>query len=614
MISYVFAFRSQLLEIEIIDYRIETSKLMFKREELKSEIHNSLIIIKTICYKNDKHFEDKLIGNILEGETEIAFPIEEIEGGKFLLLPFPKNCPKLFCAFPMIGTSEFNFPVVLHSEKFVPNINRDGIELSKFDKENRERLLEAKKAFKILLEIVEKNQWKETYNICNITNPDIKEIETKEWFMKEVFNPIKEGIFNTNLIELEPSLNLNIHRKALSSIYIPYVERKIKEPQITIEIIYNLGFKLIPEQLPKKDHILNWYQIINFEIFNEIKLDIDKLCEIVANPEKISKLSIKYLYDLVTFIISKDRKDLLDKYGLLSNQKLQLKKIKLLKNDRTKHKSLKESDSEKLKDIYNSISGKDCRENLLHKEFETIENIIENDCKYDFEDLAKNTDEELRNYEGNFQDEGFLLILKDLFNWFTTCELSEDTLINLFPYFSQNKAQLYLNTKTSQELEYAFDIEISGKSEVLAKLAKSSLSISDLDIIAENSSSFLDFVKFLNSKQEDNPNEELGQIGEEFLHNHLIQVFGKDKVLWENTSEYDFRILENDLINTKYYIDAKTTGKGISNSDNVPFFMRIAQWTFLDKNEASDKYIIARIFKNENTIDVKYLKLDTKIL
>lgn len=44
-----------------------------------------------------------------------------------------------------------------------------------------------------------------------------------------------------------------------------------------------------------------------------------------------------------------------------------------------------------------------------------------------------------------------------------------------------------------------------------------------------------------------------------------------------------------------------------------PFFIRTAQWTFLDKQQATGKYIIARIFKNGGTIDVKYLKLNFRI-
>jgi hypothetical protein len=622
LIPYVLTFRPQLTEIEIIDRRTTTTKLTFKRDEVESDIED-LIMIKTICYKNGKHIEDRLIGNIIEEETEIAFPIEEIEDSKFQLLPFPEECPRLFCAFPMIGTSDFNFPVVVHSEKFFPNRERDGIEITEFepkDLENRDRLVEAKNAFKRLLEIIQENEWTEAYNICRFTNPVINDAETKKWFAKEIFSPIKEGIYNTKLIELDSTLELDEQRISLISAYIPYSDRRKKDKEEIVETIYNFAFQVMAEEIPCKDHFLNWYEVLDFEIFEGEKLDIEKLCETISPKGNLTEFAeannltedetVKYFIELIEFVIEQEEEELLGKYNLLLNQSNVFTKIKGLKLDRVEHKGLKEGYEEKLKNIYYSLSNNECRETLLHKEFESINDLIEKDDKYDFKELAKETDEELRNFEGNFHDENFLLILKDLFNWYTTCGLSDETLMNLFPYFSLNKSQLYLNTKTPQELEYAFDIEISGKSEVLAKLANSSLSENELEIIADNPELVSNFIEWLNSKQEDNPDEELGDIGEEFLHFQLCQIFGEDRVLWEDKTEYDFRILETDLEKTKYYIDAKTTGKGIANTENVPFYMRTAQWHFLDREQAFDKYVIARVYKNGSGFDVKYVKIN----
>ncbi len=638
LIPYVLTFRPQLAEIEVIDRRTTTTKLTFKRDEVESGIED-LIIIKTVCHKNGKHIEDRLIGNIIEDETEIAFPIEEIEESKFQLLPFPEECPRLFCAFPMIGTSDFNFPVVVHSEKFVPNRERDGIEITNFDEVNRERLVEAKITFKRLLEIIQENEWTEAFNICRLLNTNINDVETNKWFVREIFNPIKEGIMTTKLIELDNSLKLEGYRKSLIysrysdklkrniisyPVRIPYVDKRKKEKEKIIKTIYDFAFKIMPESIPCKEQFLSWYESLDFEIFENSKITLETICEYISfyltldefiNDYNFKELEgVQYLIDLVEFIIEQEEEGLLGKYNILLNQSNVFTKIGGLKLDRVEHKGLKEGYDEKLKDIYYSLSNNECRDTLLHKEFESIDDLIDEDDKYDFKELAKDTDEELRNFEGNFHDENFLLILKDLFNWYTTCGLSDETLMNLFPYFSINKSQLYLNTKTPQELEYAFDIEISGKSEVLAKLANSSLSENELEIIADNPELVSNFIEWLNSKQEDNPDEELGNIGEEFLYHQLCQIFGEKRVLWEDKSEYDFRVLEKDLTTTKYFIDAKTTGKGIANSDNVPFFMRIAQWTFLAKQQASDKYIIARIFKNGEAIDVKYLKVNIQSL
>lgn len=619
LIPFVFTFRPQLEEIEIVDKRNSTIQWNYKRGEEETEIDN-LVIIKTICLENNIHIEDRLIGNIITNETEIAFPIERIENNKFQLLSFPEKCPRLFCAFPMIGTSEFNFPVVIHSESFVPNRERDGIEITEFDSVNRERLNEAIKCYGQLLGIVQDNNWTNAYNICRISIPDFDDVETQKWFLQDVFNPIKEGIYNSDLIELDESLGLENNRKSLSSMYIPYADKRMKGRGKVVDVIYDFAFKAIADQIPSRQHYKKWYDVLDFEIFDSEKLNIEKLCELISPNGTLSDYAsgknmteedvIKYFIDLVDFVIKQDEAELLNKHNLILNQSNEFAIIKGLKLDFIDHKGLKNGYNEKLKDVYFSLSEKDCRANLLHKDFERIENILDKDDNYDFRELSKDIDEELRTYEGNFQDENFLLILKDMFNWYTTCGLSEETLENYFPYFSGNKSQLYLNTKTPQELEFAFDIEISGKSEVLAKLAKSDLSEIELEVIATNPDLVSSFIDWLNNKQKDNPDKELGNIGEEFLNHQLCKIFGEERVLWENKSEYDFRILEKDLTTTKYYIDAKTTAKGIANSDNVPFFMRTAQWTFLDKQIAFDKYIIARVFKNDNVFSVKYLKLN----
>jgi hypothetical protein len=611
LIPYVLTFRPQLTEIEVIDRRTTTTKFTFKRDVVESDIED-LIIIKTVCHKDGKHIEDRLIGKIIEDETEIAFPIEEIGVSRFQLLPFPEKCPRLFCAFPMIGTSDFNFPVVVHSEKILPNRERDGLELTDFDEENRERLVEAKIAFRRLLEIIQENEWTEAFNICRFSNPNIADPKTKRWFVKKIFIPIKEGILNTKLIELDSSLELDEQRISLSTSYIPYADRRTKNKKKIVKKIYKFAFQVMAKKIPCSEHFLKWYEVLDFEIFESKKLDIERLCEMVSNPGKnnIKNNTVNFYVDLVSFVIKKDKRSLLNKHRILVDQKNKLRTTNVLKLDEISHKQLNDDFDEKLKNIYASLTKKDCRNFLLHKNFEKIYDILEKEDKYYLKELAKDIDEELRNYEVNFHDENFLLILKNLFSWYTTCGLSDETLKNLFPYFSQNKSQLYLNTKTAKELEYAFDIEISGKSEVLAKLANSSLSENELEIIAVNPKLVSNFIEWINSKQEDNPNEELGDIGEEFLHFKLCQIFGEDRVLWEDKSEYDFRILETDLDKTKYYIDAKTTGKGIANAENVPFYMRTAQWHFLDREQAFDKYVIARVYKNGSGFDVKYVKIN----
>ena len=198
---------------------------------------------------------------------EIAFPIENIEDEKFKLLSFPDDCPLLFCAFPMIGTSDFNFPVVIHSEKFVPNRERDGIEISDYDTENRDRLIEAKDAFLRLLGIIEEFEWTDAFNVSFLNNPVFNEYSIKTWFTDLIFKPIKEGLHKTKMVELDESLSTENKRRSLSEIYIPYADRRVKNYNELATEIFNFAFKTIPTLLPKREHFLSWFEILDFEIF-----------------------------------------------------------------------------------------------------------------------------------------------------------------------------------------------------------------------------------------------------------------------------------------------------------------------------------------------------------
>ena len=290
--------------------------------------------------------------------------------------------------------------------------------------------------------------------------------------------------------------------------------------------------------------------MLDFDMFEGEKFDLEKLVKHVSynsnfqsfidNYSMSNDEIINYLSDLIQFVIEQEEESLLNDYSIIPNQNNELVLQKKLSIDFIEHKNLKEGYDDKIKEINKQLTNEDCKDFLLHKEFEKIENLIDEDETFDLKELASQTDDELRNYDGNFQDEDFLLILKDLFHWFTSCGISEDTLNNMLPYFSSNKSQLYLNTKSAEELEFAFDIEISGKSEVLAKIANSNLNEEELEIIAENPDLVSSFINWLNHKQQDNPDEELGNIGEEFLNFELCKIFGENRVLWEDKSEYDF--------------------------------------------------------------------------
>ena len=621
LLPFVFSFRPQLKKVSIKDYRDNKSDIKtYKRKEIKSKI-DEIKLIQTTCKLNGELQNKTLIATIKKDRTTVAIKVKNIDEKPFEIQDFPDYSPILYCAFPMIGTTGFNFPVVVHSEFFLPNIERDGIEISEYDKKNRDRLIEAKSAFFTLIDVVEKHKWDGAYYLFKLSNLDFSNENEKirNWYDINIFTPIKEKLEKAKVIRVNDTLDSRY--SSISIMNLPYVDKRKSNKLELLPKVYSFSKKLLCYALPSKSTYFEWYSKIEYDLFAALKLDIEKISKRISEKytdiKDISKkkniteeLTIKYLIELIRFIFDHEYDELLIKYKIVPNQKGSFCLLEKLKKDSIFHKSLKEGYDEKIKLIGAKLTDEDCKDFLLHKDFESIPELIDSDEKYELSDLSSAIDTKLRKFDGNLKDNDFRQILKDLFSWYTNCGISEETLKSLFPYFSSNKSQLYLNTKTPEDLEYAFDIEISGKSQVLAKIANSNLTEKQLEKIAENLELVTPFINWVNHKDEDNPDEGLGDIGEKFLYSRLCERFGENRVLWEDKPEYDFRISETDSDKTKYYIDAKTTGKGIANTENVPFYMRTAQWNFLDKKQAFDKYVIARVYKNGSEYDVKYVKIN----
>lgn len=617
LIPFVFCFRPELMSVMLLDYRKSREKWTFEKEEIKTDIED-LSLLKVVALKNGSKEWDTIIGSIWEDETAISFELNHIKADQFEIQPYPEKCSKLFCAFPMIGSEDFNFPVIIHSKEFVPNRERDGIELSRHDDENRARILEAKIAYGRLLEISEEYTWTKAYNICSISNQEFKDLETNRWYNRNVKKPAKSEIKKRELID-SVDLKGKELRVKLEDCYIPYADKRLKESKEIINSIFRLASTVIPERLPKKEDFKEWNNSIDFELFDSEKLTIETLLKVVSDEaksiddfeetfEKDETKTIEWINDVVSFLLQQENDDLLDNYAIIPSQSGDLTKLSKLKIDRIYHKHQIDDFEDKLKNVYLDISGDDYREKLIHEEIKKKKSIKDEDEKVSFKDFCLIVDKEFREYDGDRQDNEFLSSLKEMFNWYTNCGLGDDTLSEYFPWFSKNKSQLYMDTQTASQREQTFDILLSGKTEALAKIANSDLTIEELNTLANNSILVTSFLDWLNQKVEDNPDEELGDIGEEFVYYELCRRFGEDYVEWINEDAYDFKVINRDK-SVRYYIDAKTTNKGIGNSDNVPFYMRYSQWNFLPKEDVMGKYLIARVFKNGENFKVRFLNI-----
>lgn len=323
-------------------------------------------LIHEIIYESDMEKKSIFVLNLAENETTISIALEHC-GNKINIMPFAEEQSKLFCDFPLIGTEDFPFPVLVCSRDFNPTEPRDGIFLTckskmKIDNEieqNRNILKKACELYKKLLGYVAKKEWSGIYNITCIKSYLKKEWYDEEW-LREIVSNCKSTILHTPIIRTSSNSMMEL---------LDYFDDEqvfiISEQDDEIrEKVWDLLHRIMPEHIPCREDINNWYHSLwsdcNRYTFKKLTKqvqdygDVDQLQNNIKKDGWIIWLS-KY-YDLV----SENR--VLQTY-ITSNM------IKVIPNQNGVFCSIAglKIDNEILaeyKDIL-SILGDDCREWLL---------------------------------------------------------------------------------------------------------------------------------------------------------------------------------------------------------------------------------------------------------
>lgn len=100
----------------------------------------------------------------------VAVPVER--RGEDVTLVSPTTVPKLTLGFPLIGTEDFSFPAVVHSLRFSPTEERDGVFLGQSDDQaNQENQAVLEHACRLLLSIAEfaaESGWSRTHVLAEV--------------------------------------------------------------------------------------------------------------------------------------------------------------------------------------------------------------------------------------------------------------------------------------------------------------------------------------------------------------------------------------------------------------------------------------------------------------
>lgn len=249
---------SMIEDIEEI-FLESTGEVFRYNQSHTSQEENALV--HEILYESKITKKNIYILNLTEDGLAISAGLER-NNNSVNFISFAKGQPKLFCDFPLIGTEDFPFPVVINSSDFNPTEPRDGIYLScksknRIDDEieqNRKIIEKACGLYTKLLAYAAKRCWGGIYHITHIDTYEKKDWYDEEW-IKAIINNCKDTILNTEIIQTSKNEMLALQDwSGAEQVYI------ISDANTEIrEEIWELLYPIMPERIPCKANIHDWY-------------------------------------------------------------------------------------------------------------------------------------------------------------------------------------------------------------------------------------------------------------------------------------------------------------------------------------------------------------------
>jgi len=600
MLPYTLAFMEKVQSISIYN----TSKLIskFKSFSIKQATEKDGVL-SFECEKNGKHETIKVL-KLTSKRTSTVVILEN----ESKIKPFPEKMTKLFCGLPLVGTEKTGMPLIVNSLNFKPTIEREGVNLSPNDKENRELMQESIDLFELLLKELVKRKCENIYEVLNIQTVFEGNEASQIWFKQTYIKEIRLKA------EKHPII-LNCEGEFIDLI-------KVKIPSNTQqEKFYDLTSVFNPSAIPSKNSFKQWAKILNFDLFPTIKYSLHHFLESLTKTKFINGFALhnnnnatQWLKEVIEFVEKQDN-NLFNKYALLPNRENELK----LKDDELYFGIDLPED---LIEINNELSSEIYQKLLLHTDFEAFGHILGHTKEIRVKNLCLRIDNAIKEKYSAVKGDTLLFIdpLRKLLKWYNTTKIGKETLKEYMPWFSRKRAILFLDTFNDNERDAALLIAQSGKMNALAELANSHISEEQIRLLLNKSVSLekvlamlqnegLDVVTVIDDKTQ--INEQTGIKGEEIVYADLRKKFPEYsgyKVIWaskEGEAKYDFEVKKGN--ETIKYIEVKATSTSLSNSDNIPFFVRKAQWQFIDSEQANGKYLVARVFSTNSAHEVKYV-------
>ncbi|WP_427180028.1 sacsin N-terminal ATP-binding-like domain-containing protein [Paenibacillus sp. TC-CSREp1] len=339
----------------------------YRRNNKASLIEDKLEIIDVVKTNDDKN-ESTDTKKILvcydkDNEVSVATFIEK-RNDRYYTSPVA-DIPKLFCSFPLIGTEDFSFPIVINSPNLKVLQERNHIQEGAAT--NQEIIKIAISLYKDLLEYVCQHNWNNLFNLCYIKH------SKESVFQKGIFNtiqsiyqiqPIVDVQHKSNKISKE-SLYKESNGKNSVNILIPSMDK----PDLN-DILWDLINCLNIKAIPTKDSYKYWMHISpNNRLTLQATYDsllkgktINDLCGWFTDKDEMMPWLNRF-YSL--WLDSSDKRNFLAT-AIVPNQDDQFIEITKV--------SVDDNIDELLKEIL-SLLGTDIKKKLLHKNIRLSEGI-----------------------------------------------------------------------------------------------------------------------------------------------------------------------------------------------------------------------------------------------
>ena len=450
LIPYVLTFIPAIKDVTIID-KVEETEIIYSTKSHSDFLEQVTYIERT---ENNETENIYILNSSNEKVAIAAELLKDDDGYKFKNI---SKIPKLFCDFPLIGTENFHFPMVVNSFYFNPLTERDGIwlkgETDKEVQENKQLLLSAIELYKSLIEEIAELNYFHFYNVVNTKLPLISEkYLDADWYLNNIQKTLRSFIIQQKIVELEDRKE----KGKINDIWFPS-KNYTKEIQ---QKIWQFNYDLYPDSVCCKKHSYKWssqsYSNWNELTYSELVSDLSKIGSISKLSETLRNdeyETYQWYNRLCEFLYEDDSNvALFARNAITPNQNGNFKKKGELFIDKI--------DSKELIEIL-QLLGDDWKDLLLIPGVGKGEYYVKKRS-----DIAAQITQHLNN--SRQKDEDAVKAISLLSEWF---ENNSKESKEIFADLYRKRAELFMNTITDKESLY--------------KVMRSKTALSKLSEIAE---------------------------------------------------------------------------------------------------------------------------------